>query len=63
MVGGLIYGLIVWIVVGNIIVPAIISGGEVLQLSIGSSFFGHIIFGHLLAFIVLRDSLMSAASE
>ncbi len=62
VVGGLIYGLIVWIVVGNIIAPAI-SGGEVLQLSIGSSFFGHIIFGHLLAFIVLRDSLMSAASE
>ena len=62
VVGGAIYGLLTWIVGGNIIAPAI-SGGEVLQLSIDHSFFGHIIFGHLLAFIVLRDSLMSAASE
>lgn len=58
VVGGLIYGLIWWIVGGNIISPAI-SGGDVLQLSIGPSFFGHIIFGHLLAFIVMRDALMS----
>ncbi len=62
VVGGLIYGLLTWIVGGNIIAP-VISGGDVLQLSIGPSFYGHIIFGHLLAFIVLRDSLMSAASE
>ena len=58
VVGGLIYGLIWWIVGGNIVGPAV-SGGDVLQLSIDSSFFGHIIFGHLLAFIVMRDALMS----
>ena len=58
VVGGLIYGLIWWIVGGNIIGP-VVSGGDVLQLSIDSSFFGHIIFGHLLAFIVMRDALMS----
>ncbi len=58
VVGGLIYGLIWWIVGGNIIMPAI-AGGDVLQLSIGPSFYGHIIFGHLLAFIVMRDALMS----
>ena len=54
-VGGLIYGLIWWIVGGNIIMP-LIAGGDVLQLSIGPSFYGHIIFGHVLAFlVVLRD--------
>ncbi|MDE0610607.1 MAG: hypothetical protein OXH77_11955 [Anaerolineaceae bacterium] len=58
VVGGLIYGLIWWIVGGNIIMPAV-AGGDVLQLSIGPSFYGHIIFGHLLAFIVMRDALMS----
>ncbi len=51
-VGGLIYGLIWWIIGGNIIAPAI-AGGEVLQLSIGASFFGHIIFGHVLAYMVI----------
>ncbi len=57
VIGGLIYGLIWWIVGSNIIGP-IIAGGDLLQLSIGPSFYGHIIFGHLLAFIVLRDALM-----
>ncbi len=58
VVGGLIYGIIWWILGGNIIMPAV-AGGDVLQLSIGPSFYGHIIFGHLLAFIVMRDALMS----
>lgn len=58
VVGGLIYGIIWWIVGGNIIAP-VIAGGDVLQLSLGPSFYGHVIFGHLLAFIVMRDSLMS----
>lgn len=58
VVGGLIYGLIWWIVGGNIIAPAI-SGGDLLQLSLGPSFYGHIMFGHLLAFIIMRNSLMS----
>ncbi len=57
-VGGLIYGLIWWIIGGNIIMPAV-AGGDVLQLSIGPSFYGHIIFGHVLAFlVVLRDNAM-----
>ena len=55
VVGGAIYGLIWWIIGGNIIMPAV-AGGEVLQLSIGPSFYGHIMFGHVLAFlVVLRD--------
>ncbi len=57
-VGGLIYGLIWWIVGGNIIMP-IVAGGDALQLTIGPSFYGHIIFGHALAFIVvLRDAAL-----
>ena len=52
IVGGLIYGLIWWIIGGNIIQP-VINGGDVLQLDIaGNSFFGHIIYGHTLAWIV-----------
>lgn len=63
VVGGLIYGLIWWIVGGNIIMPAIASG-DVLQLSIGPSFFGHIIFGHVLAFlVVLRDQAFGISDE
>ena len=54
-VGGLIYGLIWWIIGGNIIMPAI-AGGDILQLSIGPSFFGHIIFGHVLAYIVINSN-------
>ena len=61
-VGGLIYGLIWWIVGGNIIMP-VVAGGDILQLSIGPSFYGHIIFGHVLAYIVvLRDRRMTAAA-
>ncbi len=52
IVGGLIYGLIWWIIGGNIIQP-VISGGDVLQLDIaGNAFFGHIIYGQTLAWIV-----------
>ncbi len=62
--GGLIYGLIWWIVGGNIIMPAV-AGGDLLQLNFtGASFFGHIIFGHTLAFlVVLRDLVLNAASK
>ncbi|MCY4019099.1 MAG: hypothetical protein OXG39_06795 [Chloroflexi bacterium] len=60
-VGGLIYGLIWWIVGGNIIMP-LIAGGDILQLSIGPSFYGHIIFGHVLAFlVVLSDQAFGLA--
>ncbi len=59
VVGGLIYGIIWWIVGGNIIMPAI-AGGEVLQLSIGPSFYGHIIFGHALAFLATLSGGMSS---
>ena len=63
VVGGLIYGLIWWIIGGNIIMPAI-AGGDVLQLSIGPSFYGHIIFGHVLAFIVvLRDAALGMGGD
>ena len=59
VVGGLIYGLIWWIIGGLIIMPAI-AGGDMLQIDLTSpSLFGHIIFGHALAFlVVLRDSAM-----
>ena len=63
VVGGLIYGLIWWIIGGNIVMP-IVSGGEILQLSIGPSFYGHIVFGHALAFlVVLRDAAMGMGAE
>ncbi len=63
VVGGLIFGLIWWIIGGNIIMPAV-SGGDVLQLSIGPNFYGHIIFGHSLAFIVvLRDAAMGTGGD
>ena len=46
---GLVYGILFWVVGGNIIQP-ILSGGDLLQLDIGTaSFFGHIIFGLSLA--------------
>ncbi len=55
VVGGLIYGIIWWVVGGNLIMP-LIAGGDVFAFSIGPSFYGHIIFGHALAFVVtLRD--------
>ena len=63
VVGGLIYGLIWWIIGGNIVMP-VVAGGEVLQLSIGPSFYGHIVFGHALAFlVVLRDAAMGMGEE
>ena len=51
MVGGFFYGLILWIIGGNIIFP-LLAGGNVLELYIGASFYGHIIFGNTLAFLV-----------
>ena len=60
--GGLIYGVIWWIVGANVIMPVIVGGdATVLQLDVnGASFFGHIIFGHLLAFlVVLRDQALN----
>ncbi|MYD11414.1 MAG: hypothetical protein F4X02_15395 [Chloroflexi bacterium] len=63
-VGGLIYGLIWWILGGLIIMPAI-SGGEMLQIDLNHpSLFGHVIFGHALAFlVVLRDAAMGMGEE
>ena len=63
-VGGLIYGVIWWIIGGLIIMPAI-SGGESLQINLDSpSLLGHIMFGHALAFLVaLRDRRMTAMDE
>ena len=60
--GGLIYGVIWWVVGANVIMPVIVGGdATVLQLDVnGASFFGHIIFGHLLAFlVVLRDQALN----
>jgi len=63
VVGGLLYGLIWWILGDNLIIPAI-AGEELLQLPVDASFFGHIIYGHALAFIVvLRDLVLRAASK
>ncbi len=63
VVGGLIYGLIWWIIGGNIVMP-LIAGGDMLQLSFGPSFYGHIIFGHVLAFlVVLRDRAMGMGEK
>ncbi|MCY3835557.1 MAG: hypothetical protein OXF83_03845 [Anaerolineaceae bacterium] len=56
-IGGLIYGLIWWIIGGNIIMPAI-SGGDILSLDFnGASLIGHIIFGHTLAWIVASHEI------
>jgi len=64
VVGGLIYGLIWWILGGLIIMPAI-AGGDMLQIDLNStSLFGHVIFGHALAFlVVLRDAAMGMGAE
>ena len=51
VVGGLIYGIIWWVLGGNLIMP-LIAGGDVFAFGIGASFYGHIIFGHALAFLV-----------
>ena len=63
-VGGLIYGVIWWILGGLIIMPAI-AGGELLQINLNSpSLFGHIIFGHVLAFVVvIRDAALGMGDE
>ena len=50
-VGGLIYGLIWWIIGGNIIVSIVAQ--TPFELTIGTGFFGHIIFGHVLAYMVI----------
>lgn len=64
VVGGLIYGVIWWILGGLIIMPAI-AGGELLQIDLNSpSFFGHVIFGHVLAFVVvIRDAALGMGDE
>ncbi|MCY4466439.1 MAG: hypothetical protein OXE46_12975 [Chloroflexi bacterium] len=61
--GGLIYGVIWWILGGLIIMPAI-AGGEMLQISLTDpSLFGHVIYGHVLAFlVVLRNAAMGMDS-
>ncbi|MDE2747732.1 MAG: hypothetical protein OXI34_02095 [Chloroflexota bacterium] len=63
-VGGLIYGVIWWIVGGLIIMPAI-AGGDLLQIDLNSpSLFGHIMFGHALAFlVVIRDAAMGMGDD
>ena len=62
LIGGSIYGLIWWIIGVNIIVP-VLTGGQVLQLSIGPSFYGHIIFGHTLAFLVILQEAVYLAHD
>ena len=63
-VGGLIYGVIWWILGGLIIMPAI-AGGDLLQIDLNSpSLFGHVIFGHVLAFVVvIRDGALGMEDE
>ena len=59
VIGGLIYGIIWWVVGGNLIMP-LIAGGDVFQFEIGASFYGHIIFGHTLAaYMILRNIVMA----
>ena len=63
VVGGAIYGLIWWIIGGNIMLP-MLAGAELLQLSIGASFYGHLVFGHVLAFlVVLQDAALGYGYE
>ena len=58
VVGGLIYGLLWWVVGANLIMP-LIAGGDVFQFGVGTSFYGHIVFGHALAaLVILRDMAM-----
>ena len=60
VVGGLIYGILWWVVGGNLIMPAI-AGNDVFQFGLDPSLYGHIIFGHALAFLViLRDMAMKS---
>ena len=58
LIGGTIYGLFWWTIGWNIVMP-LLGGGAILQLHFGPSFYGHIIFGHTLVFVVvLRDAAM-----
>lgn len=58
VVGGLLYGIIWWVVGWHIIMPAI-SGGNLLHLTLDTAFYAHLIFGHTLAFlVVLRDAAL-----
>ena len=63
-IGGLIYGVIWWILGGLIIMPAI-AGNELLQINLNSpSLFGHVIFGHVLAFlVVIRDAALGMGGD
>lgn len=48
---GTVYGLIWWFGASNVILP-IMYGTEILQPVIGPNFYGHIIFGQTLVFLV-----------
>ncbi|MCY3916002.1 MAG: hypothetical protein OXG49_08310 [Chloroflexi bacterium] len=63
-VGGLIYGVIWWIIGGLIIMPTI-AGGDLLQINLNSpSLFGHVMFGHALAFlVVIRDAALGMGDD
>ena len=63
LVGGLLYGLIWWVIGDNIIV-AVIGEYKALQFNFDNIFYGHIIYGHVLAFIVtMRDQVLANASS
>jgi uncharacterized membrane protein YagU involved in acid resistance len=62
VIGGLIYGLLWWVVGANFIMP-LIAGGDVFQFGLGPSFYGHIIFGHALAFLVMLRNLAIANKQ
>ncbi len=58
LVGGVIYGLIWWVIGWNVLMP-LLQGDSILQFNLGPSFYGHMIFGHVLAFlVVMRDAAM-----
>ncbi len=63
-IGGLIYGVIWWILGGLIIAP-IISQTDLLQIDLNDpSLLGHIMFGHALAFlVVIRDAALGVSDE
>ncbi len=63
LVGGLFYGLLWWIIGENVVSP-VLTGGSLLQFSIGPAFFGYIIFGQSLAFLVeVRDAALGLDYE
>lgn len=64
-VGGLIYGVIWWIVGGNIIMPLIGPGEVLANISLNDpSLFGHVMFGHALAFlVVIRDAALGTGDD